>query len=122
MHGDQRLCMAMETAAANIMEQCPTKPVKQPARERRWIVLAEDGRHTTLGRDTDPTGGEITAAEQALVAQGLDGWLAVAEGDYWAKRGKVFLLMVRPLGAPRMAFDTAAEAFQTLRQRALKPS
>jgi hypothetical protein len=90
--------------------------------ERRWIVLGEDGRHATLGRHTDPTEAEIAAAEQALVAQGLHGWLAVADGDYWAKRATVSLLMVRTLGAPQAAFDSAAAAFEILRRRALQPA
>lgn len=122
MHDDQRLCMLMNTAVMHIKGQRVTKAAKRSTRERRWIVLAEDGRHSTLGRDTDPTEAEIASTEQALAAQGLHGWLAVAEGDYWAKRGRVCLLVVRPLGAPQMAFDSAAEAFQTLRQRALQPA
>lgn len=90
--------------------------------ERRWIVLGEDGRHVTLGRHRDPSEAEIASAEKALAAQGLHGWLAVAEGDYWAKRRKVSLLMVRPLGTPRTAFDVAAAAFEALRRRVLQPA
>lgn len=56
-------------------------------REHRWIALAEDGRHPTLGRDADPTEAEIDAVEKALAAQGLHGWLAIAEGDYQAREG-----------------------------------
>lgn len=91
------------------------------SRENRWIALAEDGRHSTLGRDTDPTESEIDAVEKALAEQGLHGWLAVAEGDYWAKRGNVSLMMVRPLGTPSVTFEAAAAAFDTLRLRALQP-
>ncbi len=119
MHGDQRLCMLMNTAVTHIKGQRVTKAAKRPTRERRWIVLAEDGRHSTLGRDTDPTEAEITATTQALTAQGLHGWLAIAEGDYWAKRGKVNLLMVRPLGTPTVTFEQAAAAFEEVRHRAL---
>ncbi len=122
MHGDQRLCMLMNTAVTHIKGQRVTKAAERRTRERRWIVLAEDGRHSTLGRDTDPTEAEIASTEQALAAQGLHGWLAIADGDYWAKRDKVGLLMVRPLGAPLTAFDSAADAFQTLRRRALQPA
>jgi hypothetical protein len=91
-------------------------------RERRWIVLGEDGRHVTLGRHSDPTAAEIAGAEEALTAQGLHGWLAVIEGAYWAKRGRVILLMVRPLGTPQSPFAEAAAAFETLRLRALQLS
>jgi hypothetical protein len=38
--------------------------------ERRWIVLGTDGRHVSLGRDSDPSPEEIEAAEAALLAQG----------------------------------------------------
>ena len=91
------------------------------SRENRWIALAEDGRHSTLGRDTDPTEPEIDAVEKALADQGLHGWLALAEGDYWAKRGKVSLMLVRPLGTPSATFESAAAAFEALRLRALQP-
>jgi hypothetical protein len=67
---------------------------------RRWIVLGEDGRHVTLGRDSDPAEAEIAAAEAALRAQGPHGWLAVAEGDLWSGRNSARLLMVRALGEP----------------------
>lgn len=97
-----------------------TKTARQARGERRWIVLGEDGRHVTLGRESDPTEAEIAAVEQALEAQRLQGWLAIAEGDYYARRGRVSLLMVRPLGTPQVAFDAAAAAFETLRQRALQ--
>lgn len=99
-----------------------TNEARRTRGERRWIVLGEDGRHVTLGRHSDPTEAEIAAAGQALAAQGLHGWLAVAEGDYWAKRGSVTLLMVRPLGTPKAAFDAAVAAFEAIRQRALQPA
>lgn len=97
------------------------RTAKHSRGERRWIVLTEDGRHVTLGRHTDPTEAEIAAAEQALVAQSLHGWLAVTEGDYWAQRGRVSLLMVRPLGAPQVAFESAAAIFEALRSRVFHP-
>ena len=43
------------------------------SRENRWIALAEDGRHSTLGRDTDPTEPEVDVVEKALADQGLHG-------------------------------------------------
>jgi hypothetical protein len=48
--------------------------------ERRWVVIAENGGHSTLGRHTDPTEDKIQTSEAALIAQALAGWLAVAEG------------------------------------------
>ncbi len=93
------------------------KGTSRLSRERRWIVLAEDGRHSTLGRDTDPSEDEIMAAEQALVAQGLSGWVAITEGDYWSRRAKLNLLVVRRLGTPQVEFGVAAAIFESSRQR-----
>jgi hypothetical protein len=112
----------MDHASPADQESRMMRAARQPRRERRWIVLGEDGRHVTLGRHSDLTEAEIAAAEQALAAQGLHGWLAVAAGDYWARRGRVSLLMVRPLGTPQAAFDEAAAAFEALRRRALQPA
>ncbi len=50
-------------------------------RETRWVVIAEDGRFSTLGRASDPTEAEIQAAEDGLRSQGLAGWLAIMEGN-----------------------------------------
>jgi len=55
----------------------PTKTER--SRERRWVVIAPDGRYVTLGRHSDPSELEVQDAENALRAQGLNGWLAVME-------------------------------------------
>ncbi len=114
---NQRVCMDMNTRLAKAGEQGMPQAAKRAHRERRWIVLAEDGRHSTLGRDTDPSEDEIKAAERSLAAQALNGWLAIAEGDYWSRRAKVNLLMVRCLGAPQIEFNAAAAIFESLRRR-----
>lgn len=90
--------------------------------ERRWIVLGTDGRHVTLGRHSDPSGEEVATAERALAAQGASGWLAVMEGDYWARMGKPSIMMVRPLAGPAIAFNAAAAAFEEARLRAVQPA
>jgi hypothetical protein len=38
-------------------------------REKRWIVLADDGLHVTIGRHTDPSEDEIVRAGDALTPQ-----------------------------------------------------
>jgi hypothetical protein len=51
----------------------------------------------------------VRGVEEALLAQGLAGWLAVMEGNPHV--GKVpHLLEVRPLAGPRVSFDDASAA------------
>ena len=87
--------------------------------ERRWIVLGTDGRHVSLGRNSDPSPKEIEAAEAALLAQGPGGWLAVTSGEYWSRRARLDVLEVRHLGAPAETFAEAAAAFQRRRHERL---
>ncbi|MEJ1979038.1 MAG: hypothetical protein WDN49_25855 [Acetobacteraceae bacterium] len=87
--------------------------------ERRWIVIVEDGRHSTLGRHTDPSEAEILAAEAALKAAGLSGWLAVSNGVYYSNE-ELSVLQVRMLGQPMETWETAAERFLAIRQKAIE--
>lgn len=79
------------------------------SRERRWIILGEDGRFVTLGRESDPTEAEIQAAERSLSAQGLAGWLAIMEGNPYTSEVLRFL-EVRRFGEPVVTFEAAANA------------
>ena len=85
--------------------------------ETRWIILGTDGRHVSLGR-TEPSEAEIATASNALAAQGLSGWLARMQGDYYG-RGRGTLEPLRAIGA---AHDTdwqaALAAFHAARHRA----
>ena len=86
--------------------------------ERRWIVLGQDGRHVTLGRVTPPSAEEIAAASKAMEAQGLAGWIATLDGDYWG-RGRVTLAPVQIIGAgATLDWAAAVAAFEQARQRA----
>jgi hypothetical protein len=92
-----------------VAHDSPMETSRSRSGERRWIVLAEDGRYSSLGRATDPTQEEVAAAEAALAAQGVKGWLAVMQGNPYV--GKVPRLMeVRPLAEPTKPFTDAAEA------------
>ncbi len=90
--------------------------------ERRWIILAQDGRHVTMGRAAPPSAAEVEAAATALAAQGLAGWLATLDGNYWSRR-RVTLASVQTLGdgaaldwsAAVAAFDAARKVATTLR-------
>jgi hypothetical protein len=87
--------------------------------ERRWIVLGTDGRHVSIGRDSDPSPEEIEAAEAALLAQGHGGWLAVTSGAYWSRRTRLEVMEVRRLGTPAETFAEAAAALQQRRHARL---
>lgn len=79
------------------------------SRERRWVVLAEDGRFITLGRNSDPTEAEILAAEAGLRSQALAGWLSIMEGNPYVGAPPT-LFEVRPLASPKRTFREAAAA------------
>ena len=82
----------------------------------RWIVLASDGRHSTIGRDTAPDDAALAAAGAALANLGLAGWLVRLEGDYWARRKPVVLTMIQPLAhAADADWPAAVAAFEAMR-------
>jgi hypothetical protein len=85
------------------------KTKSERSQERRWVVIAPDGRYFTLGRHRDPSEQEILDAENALRAQGLNGWLAIMEGNPWVGRAPG-LLEVRALANPTTPFAEAAAA------------
>ena len=89
------------------------------ARQVRWIVLASDGRHSTLGRDTAPSDAELAAAAAGLAQLGLTGWLVRLEGNYWSRRTPVVLTMVQPLAhAADADWPAAVAAFEAMRMAA----
>jgi hypothetical protein len=78
--------------------------------ERRWIVLAPDGRYVTIGRHSDPSDQDISQIETDLSNRGLSGWLAIMDGNPWDGRLPT-LMMVKPIAQPSTAFTEAAERF-----------
>ena len=89
----------------------------QAETETRWIVLGTDGRHVSLGR-TEPSEAEIATVSDALATQGLSGWLARMQGDYYS-RGKVMLEPLQRIGAAHDAdWQAALAAFHAARHRA----
>ena len=87
-------------------------------KERRWIILGEDGRHATVGRHTDPTDDELVKAAEALRASGQGGWLAITEGHYYRPRERVSVMMVRELAPTRATWEAAVDAFLAVRRQA----
>jgi hypothetical protein len=89
----------------------------QAETETRWIVVGTEGRHVSLGR-TEPSEAEITAASDALAAQGLSGWLARMQGDYYS-RATITLEPLQRIGTPHDAdWQAALAAFHAARRRA----
>ena len=85
--------------------------------ESRWIVLGTDGRHVSLGR-AEPSATEIATANDALAAQGLSGWLARMQGDYYS-RATATLEPLQRIGAAHDAdWQAAQTAFHAARHRA----
>ena len=87
--------------------------------ETRWMVLGTDGRHVYLGR-TEPGEAEVMAASDALAAQGLSGWLARMQGEYYSRRGMT-LQPIQRIGIAHDAdWQAALAAFHAARQRATR--
>jgi hypothetical protein len=87
-------------------------PDQEGSRERRWILLGEDGRYVTLGRHSDPSEREIVEAESNLRRLGRAGWLAIMQGNpHFAAPPS--LMMVRPLANPSSAFADAVHMMRT---------
>ena len=85
--------------------------------ETRWMVLGADGRHVSLGR-AEPSQAEVMAASDALATQGLSGWLARMQGDYYSRR-RVMLEPLQRIGADHEAdWELALAAFHAARHRA----
>jgi hypothetical protein len=89
------------------------------ALETRWIILGADGRHVSIGRQSDPSADEVMQAEAAMAAQGMRGWLALMKGGYYEQK-KPTVIMVRSLRDPENSFDEALEAFEAKRQSTLR--
>lgn len=90
--------------------------------ETRWLVLASDGRHVTLGRHRDPEPEEIARAEAGLTANGLAGWLVLMKGGYYDSRNTPELMMVRTLGVPQASWETAVAGFVAHWKIAVRPA
>ncbi len=83
----------------------------------RWMVLGTDGRHVSLGR-TEPSEAEVKAASDALAAQGLSGWLARMQGEYYS-RSRISVEPLQRIGISHDAdWQAAIAAFHAARHSA----
>lgn len=82
-------------------------------RDPRWILLAENGDCSTVGRHREPEAKDIARFEAALAERGLGGWLAVAADSFHAPTFPE-IVMERALGNPTASLE---EAVMILRRR-----
>lgn len=82
-------------------------------RDPRWVLLAENGDCSTVGRHREPEAEDIVRFEATLAAQGLGGWLAVASNSFHATAFPE-IVMERVLGSPKTSFE---EVVTILRRR-----
>ena len=86
--------------------------------ETRWIVLGTDGRHVSLGR-IEPSEAEVKTASDALAAQGLSGWLARVQGEYYS-RSRISVEPLQRIGISHDAdWQAAIAAFHAARRRVI---
>lgn len=76
------------------------------AKDPRWIVLAEDGRHSSVGRHREPDVEDIARIEDGLRQAGLGGWLAIMSQSAYHS-GLPEVVEVRVFGTPAVAFTAA---------------
>ena len=80
--------------------------------DRRWVVVADDGSISTLGRATDPTEDELIRVEEALSSRGGGGWLAVQSHSFHRAPPFPTFAAVRRLGAEGLTFEDAMAALR----------
>ena len=93
-----------------------TGPRDPGSLERRYLVIAADGRHSTLGRHVEPDEGTLDTAAESLNSLGLAGWYVVSEGRYYVPSDTISLLPIRRLTLSDGDWGSAATNF--LRRRA----
>lgn len=77
--------------------------------DRRWVVIADDGRTATLGRARDLSDEEIARVEDQLRAAGIGGWLAVQSHSVHRAPPPTYIC-VRRLGPRGTSFEEAVAA------------
>jgi hypothetical protein len=87
--------------------------------EVRWMILSADGRHSWMGRHTDPSQEEITRAADQLQAQAIQGWLCVLRGDYWDAHDPLEVMEVSNLYSGDAQWLDVLAAFKRRRTEAL---
>ena len=84
------------------------------SRERKWLLMVEDGRHVWQGRSRDPSPEDLAALERSMRVQRLRGWIAVSEGRYYSE-DTMTLLPVSPMNGPADDWPVVEERFHERR-------
>ena len=79
------------------------------------IILADDGRHVTVGRYSKPAEEDIAYSAAEMLTQGVGGWLVRLDGEYYSRR-KPVLTHIRDLTPTSVSFDEAVIRFERLRR------
>lgn len=91
------------------------------SKEKRWLVVADDGHHSTIGIRTDPSPEEILSVGESLDSAGMAAWLVVSDGSYY-EEGVVTLLMVRRITNRKGDWADAEWRWHRLRAKELENS
>ena len=86
----------------------------RPPLERRYLLVSEDGRHTTLGREVEPDQEALDTAAEGLDSLGMAGWLVLSEGRYYSGE-VVALLPIRRLTTRSGDWEATAVEFHRRR-------
>ena len=89
----------------------------KPHLERRYLLVSEDGRHTTLGRDVEPDQEALDTAAEGLDGLGMAGWLVLSEGRYYSQESMA-LLPINCLTTRSGDWEAAAAEFHRRRAAA----
>ena len=88
------------------------------SRERCWLVVADDGTHSIIGRHSDPSKEELDGFAAQVDRRGLTAWLVVSEGVYFSQE-PVTLMVVRRISAADGDWATAERRWHDRRTTAL---
>mgnify|MGYP003366633005 CR=1 FL=1 len=88
---------------------------------KRWMIIAEDGRHATLGQYRCPTEEEISRVAASLSANRLGAWLVLGDGDYYQIRRPFELEKVRQVSESEVSWEVAETRFMDLRSQNSSP-
>ena len=86
--------------------------------ERRYLLISQDGRHATLGRDSEPDEEALDTAAEGLDSLGLAGWYVLSEGRYSSPEDELSLLLIRRLTLAEGNWAAASAEFHRLRAEA----